>query len=60
MWHPKSSSSGPQTDHVHDLFGGPRYGLCFDIYPLWFGGGVSITSINRETNIDEIIEEVLG
>jgi hypothetical protein len=30
------------------------------IYPLWFGGGVSITSINRETNIDEIIEEVLG
>ena len=22
-------------------------------------GGVSITSINRETNIDEIIEEVL-
>ena len=28
------------------------------IYPLCCGGGVSITSINRETNIDEIIEEV--
>ena len=55
----------PKQNHFHDFFGGTAVWICvLMIYPLWFGGGVSITvsitSINRETNIDEIIEEVLG